>query len=82
MLTRGLSSDTDLKWVPNREPDPAGYEVVWRETTEPVWTRSIGGGNVTSYTAKGMSRDNFLFGGRAVDRQGNKSPVAHLRPFR
>jgi hypothetical protein len=43
---------------------------VWRETTEPEWTDSIKVGNVTSYTAKGMSKDNFQFGVRAVDPDG------------
>ena len=62
------------------EPDLAGYEVVWRETTEPEWTHSIRVGNVTSYTAEGMSKDNFQFGVRAVDRDGNRSPVSFPLP--
>jgi hypothetical protein len=53
---------------------------VWRETTEPEWTHSIRVGNVTSYTAEGMSKDNFQFGVRAVDRDGNRSPVSFPLP--
>src|SRR5256714_10295447 len=39
-----LSNDTPIKWDDNKEPDIAGYEIVWRDTTEAVWThsRSIG----------------------------------------
>lgn len=82
ILTKRLTNDTDLQWAAGREPDLAGYELVWRETTEPQWTHSLRLGNVTSYTAKGMSKDNFFFGVRAVDRDGNRSPVSYPRPQR
>jgi hypothetical protein len=82
VLTTRLTNDTDLKWDANKEPDLAGYEIVWRDTTSPVWTDSRGVGNVTSYTIKGMSKDNYFFGVRAVDKQGNKSPVSFPRPLR
>jgi hypothetical protein len=82
ILTRRLTNDTDLQWAANREPDLAGYEVVWRDTTEAVWTHSLWVGNVTSYTVKGMSKDNYFFGVRAVDREGNRSPVSYPRPQR
>jgi hypothetical protein len=78
--TRRLSVDTDLQWDANTEPDVAGYEVVWRDTTSPVWTDSVWVGNVTSYTAKGMSKDNYFFGVRAVDKDGSRSPVSYPRP--
>jgi Zn-dependent M28 family amino/carboxypeptidase len=81
ILTARLSNDTDLKWDANKEPDVAGYEVVWRDTTSPVWTNSKAVGNVTTYTAKGMSKDNFFFGVRAVDKDGNRSPVTYPRPM-
>jgi hypothetical protein len=71
-----------LQWAANKEPDLAGYEVVWRDTTEPVWTHSKWVGNVTSYTMKEMSKDNYIFGVRAVDRDGNRSPVSFPRPQR
>jgi peptidase M28-like protein len=80
VLTSQLTNDTDLVWQANTEPDLAGYEVVWRETTEPLWTHSVRVGNVTSYTARRMSKDNLQFGVRAVDRDGNKSPVSFPLP--
>jgi hypothetical protein len=36
----------------------------------------------TSFTIREMSKDNFFFGVRAVDRQGHKSPVVYPRPGR
>lgn len=82
IVTARLTNDTDLKWDANKEPDLAGYEIVWRDTTSPVWTNSRSVGNATSYTMKGMSKDNFFFGLRAVDKDGNKSPVSFPKPMR
>jgi hypothetical protein len=66
---------TTLTWNANPEPSLAGYQVVMRETTSPVWTDVIGVGNVTTVTLD-ISKDNVQFGLRAVDSQGNRSPVA------
>jgi hypothetical protein len=82
LITARLTNDTDLKWDANKEADLVGYEIVWRDTTSPVWTNARSVGNVTSYTMKGMSKDNYFFGVRAVDRQGNKSPVSFPHPVR
>jgi len=76
-----LSNDTPIKWDANKEPDLAGYEIVWRDTTAPVWTHTQSVGNVLTYTMKGMSKDNYFFGVRAVDKQGNRSPVTYPRPL-
>jgi hypothetical protein len=81
ILTARLSNDTDLKWDANREPDLAGYEIVWRDTTSPVWTNSRWVGNATTYTMKGMSKDNYFFGVRSVDKEGNRSPATYPRPM-
>ena len=75
-----LSNDTPIKWDTNKEPDIAGYEIVWRDTTEATWTHSLAVGNVATYSMKGMSKDNYFFGVRAVDKEGNRSPVTYPRP--
>src|ERR1043165_5806719 len=69
-----LSADTPIRWEANKEPDLAGYEIVWRDTTEATWTHSQSVGNVLTFTMKGMSKDNFFFGVRAIDKDGNRSP--------
>lgn len=81
VLPTGLSNDTEIRWDANKEPDIAGYEIVWRDTTEAVWTNSRPVGNVSSYTMKGMSKDNYFFGVRAADKEGNRSPVSYPRPL-
>ncbi|MFM9905911.1 MAG: M20/M25/M40 family metallo-hydrolase [Pyrinomonadaceae bacterium] len=82
ILTGRLTNDTDLKWDANTDADIAGYEVVWRDTTSAFWTNSAAVGNVTTYTAKEMSKDNYFFGVRAIDKSGNKSPVVYPRSAR
>ncbi|MFN2406812.1 MAG: M20/M25/M40 family metallo-hydrolase [Pyrinomonadaceae bacterium] len=76
-----LSDDTELRWEANKEPDLAGYEIVWRDTASPVWTNVKPVGKVTTFTLKGMSKDNFFFGVRAVDNEGNRSPATFPRPM-
>ena len=71
-----LTNSTQLAWTANTDPDLAGYEVVWRETTESDWTNAIPVGNVTTVTLPLSPKDNFQFGVRAVDRDGHHSPVA------
>ena len=75
-----LSHDTDLRWDTNTEPDLAGYEIVWRDTTSPTWTNSKAVGKATTFTMKGMSKDNYFFGVRAIDRDGNRSQVTYPKP--
>ncbi|HYP29092.1 MAG TPA: M28 family metallopeptidase [Blastocatellia bacterium] len=77
-----LENDTTLRWEGNKEPDLAGYRIVWRETTSPVWQHARDAGNVTRYTVKGVSKDNYLFGVQAVDKDGNVSVATYPRPYR
>ena len=79
-LGGGLADDSTLKWEANKESDLAGYEIVWRDTTAPAWTNSRFVGNVLTYTLKGMSKDNYFFGVRAVDKDGHRSPASYPRP--
>lgn len=82
METVRLENNTTLRWKPNKEPDIAGYQVVWRDTTSPFWQRKVFVGNVTQYTVKGVSKDNYLFGVQAVDKDGNASMAVYPRPYR
>ena len=78
MATNSLTNDTTLSWERGTEEDLAGYEVLWRETTEPDWTHVIEVGDVTTATVD-LSKDNVFFGVRAVSRDGYRSPVAFPR---
>jgi hypothetical protein len=77
-LSRGKSGyDAALRWAnPNPEPDLAGYAVVIRDTTSPVWQREIYVGNVTEYTIPDFSIDDVVIGVKAIDKDGNQSLVS------
>ena len=77
LLSRGKSGyDAVLHWLPNTEPDLAGYSVLIRSTTSPAWEREVWVGNVTSYTMPDVSIDDIVIGVKAVDKDGNSSLVS------
>lgn len=75
LITADLTTDTTIRWDKSPEPDVAGYEIVFRRTTSPVWEESIDVGDTTEATID-YSKDNWLFGVRAYDEDGYRSPVA------
>ncbi|MGV9651242.1 M20/M25/M40 family metallo-hydrolase [Streptomyces sp. NPDC003554] len=79
IITSTLTNSTDLVWTRGTEPDLAGYEIVWRETTAPEWTHVFPVGDVTRQGVD-LSKDNVFFGVRAVNKAGLKSPVAFPEP--
>ncbi|MFF3752601.1 M20/M25/M40 family metallo-hydrolase [Streptomyces sp. NPDC002018] len=81
IVTSTLTNATELVWDAGTEPDLAGYEVVWRETTAPEWTHLTEADGATSHTVD-LSKDNVFFGVRAVNRAGLRGPVAFPVPQR
>ena len=77
-----LENSTTLRWKPNPEPDVAGYRILWRETTAPFWQHVRDAGNATHHTLADVSKDNFVFGVQAYDRDGNLSVSTYPRPSR
>jgi hypothetical protein len=76
-LSRGKDlSDAVLKWSGSGAEDLAGYAVVVRSTTAPYWDHEIFVGNVTQYTLSGVNIDDVVLGVKAMDRDGNESPVS------
>lgn len=80
METKELTNSTTLLWKANAEPDIAGYEIVWRETTAPDWQHKIPAGNVTRFTVPKISKDNVILAVRAVNKDGNVSPAVYPIP--
>jgi len=73
--TGAVTNDTTLSWDMGTDSDLAGYEIVIRETTSDDWERVIPVGKVARYTLKDFTIDNVFMGVRAVDSDGNRSPV-------
>lgn len=81
IVLKRLTNDTDLQWDASPGGRVAYYEVVWRPTTEPNWTESKKVGTATTATLP-ISKDNVVFGVRAVDAKGHKSLVVAPVPGR
>lgn len=75
LLVKELTHTCTIRWDPSPEPDVAGYEIVWRDTTDPMWIHAKDVGNVTEYTLD-MNKDDWFFGVRAYDKDGYRSPVS------
>jgi hypothetical protein len=87
IVVKELDNNTTLHWKAG-EGAPAGtaYEVVWRETSAPDWQRSFpasasGQGDSYAVTVP-VSKDNVIFGIRAVDAAGHRSAAVAPIPER
>lgn len=88
-------NDTTIEWQ-NTPDTPPGtrYEIVWRATDAPDWQRSIvadktksygvfKGGQTSQFTVTlPVSKDDVIFGVRAVDAAGHRSPAVVPWPAR
>ena len=70
LLTKNLENDTTLTWEPSA--GAASYEVVWRLTSAADWEYAQSVSSGTRATLK-VSKDNVIFGVRAVDAAGHRS---------
>jgi len=69
-----LTNDSTLRWKPAARA--ASYEIVWRDTTSPLWQHAKNVGNVTQATVP-ISKDNYILGVRSVDAAGLVSPAVY-----
>ncbi len=87
-MRAAVSYDTQLSWSPVE--GAAGYEVVWRKTTEPQWTGSMrlgpevevlesrrGRRELVRVTVEKVSADSYFFGVRSISENGHRSRVAY-----
>ena len=79
ILTKDLENDSTLTW--DASPGAANYEVLWRATTSPEWEHAQNCGDATRTTLK-LSKDNVIFGVRAVDGAGHRSLAVVPAPER
>src|SRR3954447_13337610 len=81
-LGRGSGYDAAMTWSNDKpEVDLLGYSVVMRKTTSPLWEKEIFVGKVTTYTLPNVNIDEVVLGVKAIDQDGNESPVvAYVTP--
>jgi Peptidase family M28 len=76
-VSGGVTPNARLSWTAPEDRDRAGFEVLWRETTDPRWSvlESLPSGGEA--VLAGVSTDNHFFAVRAVGANGARSlPVA------
>ncbi len=72
-LTGAVTPDAKVSWSAEDDPERAGFEILWRETTDPRWQvyDFVASPGIT--VLKGVSTDNHFFAVRAVGRNGARS---------
>ncbi len=81
VATDALEYTTRLSWKPSPGAEPGGYVIRWRKTSSPVWEPAQQFTKDTAITLN-LSKDDYLFGIQAIDRQGDISLPAIPLPGR
>src|SRR5262249_6168798 len=81
-ISGGVTPDAVIEWTGDSDSERAGFEILWRETTEPRWSVYIVTASPGEAILKGVSTDNHFFAVRSVGINGARSiPVAaQLKP--
>jgi hypothetical protein len=72
-LAGGVSPDAKIGWSAVDDADRAGFEILWRETTEPRWNVYEFAREASETALYGVSTDNHFFAVRAVGKNGARS---------
>jgi hypothetical protein len=77
--TRGLTNDTTLTWA-SAAPSGTKYQVLWRDTDQPDWQHAMNVAEGSTAITLPVSKDNVVFGMRAIDAKGHASLSVVPRP--
>jgi hypothetical protein len=72
-LTGAVTPDAKLSWDAPEDAERAGFEILWRETTEARWSVYDFAPTPGQAVLKGVSTDNHFFAVRAVGKNGARS---------
>jgi hypothetical protein len=72
-LTGAVTPDAKVSWSTEDDPERAGFEILWRETSDPRWTVYDFAEAPGETVLKGVSTDNHFFAVRAVGKNGARS---------
>ncbi|MGH9367424.1 MAG: M20/M25/M40 family metallo-hydrolase [Thermoanaerobaculia bacterium] len=76
-VSGGVTPDAKVGWSAPEDGERAGFEILWRETTEPRWSVYDFVPAAGEIVLQGVSTDNRFFAVRSVGRNGARSiPVA------
>ena len=68
-----VTPDARLAWTAPDDPERAGFEILWRETTSPRWSVFDFVDKEAEVVLKGVSTDNHFFAVRSVGKNGARS---------
>jgi hypothetical protein len=72
-LTGAVTPDAKVEWTADDDAGRAGFEILWRETTEPRWQVFEFVEKPGETVLKGVSTDNHFYAVRAVGKNGARS---------
>jgi hypothetical protein len=72
-LTGAVTPDAKVSWAAEDDAERAGFEILWRETSEPRWSVYDSAATPGETVLKGVSTDNHFFAVRAVGKNGARS---------
>jgi hypothetical protein len=72
-LTGAVTPDAKVSWSAEEDPERAGFEILWRETTEPRWQVYDFAASPGETVLRGVSTDDHFFAVRAVGKNGARS---------
>lgn len=72
-LTGAVTPDAKVSWAAEEDAERAGFEILWRETSEPRWTVYDFAASPGETVLKGVSTDNHFFAVRSVGKNGARS---------
>ena len=72
-LTGAVTPDAKVSWSAEEDAERAGFEILWRETTEPRWQVYDFAAAPGETVLRGVSTDNHFFAVRAVGKNGARS---------
>ena len=72
-LTGAVTPDAKVSWSAEDDPDRAGFEILWRETTEARWQVYDFVASPGETVLHAVSTDNHFFAVRSVGKNGARS---------
>ena len=76
-ISGGVTPDAKIAWSAPEDGEREGFEILWRETTDPRWSLYGIAPSAGESVLKGVSTDNHFFAVRSVGKNGARSiPVA------
>ena len=79
-LKGAVTPDAKVSWKAEEDSERAGFEILWRETTEARWKVFEFATDAGEHVLKGVSTDNHFFAVRSVGKNGARSVATPSQP--